>query len=167
MRYAIRRLSLVRALAERSRGDAVPVYVRGPGSSSPAPDPASVGGLWYPSLTTAFLARRRIDFAAGLHWLHYHGIASAIACRTFMLSRFSGWLFHIQSLGRLSWRPLSCPALASSQAARSRVVPSEFGRRNVTRPARRRTVDASRPLRRAARQRWRVSMPLVPNYSRG
>src|SRR6266404_9928413 len=27
-----------RALAERSRGDAVPVYVRGPGSDSPPPD---------------------------------------------------------------------------------------------------------------------------------
>ena len=102
-----------RALAERSRGDAVPVYVRGPGSSSPPPDPASVGGLWYPSLTTAFFARRRIDFAAGSHWLHYHGIAGAIASRTFLLSRNCGRPFHLNLSGRLSWRPLSCLALAS------------------------------------------------------
>src|ERR1700686_3384107 len=55
---------------------------------------ASVGGLWYPSLTTAFLAGLRIDFAAGLHWLHYRRIASAIACRTFILRRLRGRPFH-------------------------------------------------------------------------
>jgi len=34
---------------------------------------ASIGGLCNSSFATAFLARRRIDFAAGLHLLHYHG----------------------------------------------------------------------------------------------
>ena len=44
--------------------------------------------LYNSSLATAFFARRRIDFAARLHWLHYHGIAGAVACRAFSLSRF-------------------------------------------------------------------------------
>jgi hypothetical protein len=55
---------------------------------------ASVGGLFYPSLATAFLARRRIDFAAGLHWLLYRRKSCAVACRTFTLRRVRGWLFH-------------------------------------------------------------------------
>jgi hypothetical protein len=33
---------------------------------------ASVGSLRYPSLTTATLALNRIDFAVGIHRLHYH-----------------------------------------------------------------------------------------------
>jgi hypothetical protein len=64
---------------------------------------ASVGGLYDTSLATAILALDRIDFAARLHRLHYHGKSGAIACRTFMLSRFHGWLFHLTSRTRLSW----------------------------------------------------------------
>jgi hypothetical protein len=37
-------ITVGRAFTERSRGDAVPVLVRGP--ASPSPGPASVGGLW-------------------------------------------------------------------------------------------------------------------------
>src|SRR5260370_22745053 len=101
MRYAIRRLSLVRALAERSRGDAVPVYVRGPGSSSPPPDPASVGGLWYPSFTTAFLARRRIDFAAGSRSLPYPRGVRANCRRAFFFCWNFGRAFYLNISARL------------------------------------------------------------------
>src|SRR6202022_2804474 len=68
---------------------------------------ASVGGLYNSSLTTALRAWRRIDFAAQSYWLHYYGIASAIACRTFRLSRFRGLVFHLNVSGRISWHPLS------------------------------------------------------------
>src|SRR5947209_18221105 len=62
---------------------------------------ASIGGLCNSSLTAAFLALCRIDFAARLHWLHYHWIAGAVACRTFNLSRFCvGGLFHFGLSGR-------------------------------------------------------------------
>src|SRR5712671_695540 len=68
------------------------------------PGRASVGGPGYPSLTTAILALDRIDFAAGLHRLHHHRKSSAIACRTFMLGRFHGWLSHLNLSGaRPSW----------------------------------------------------------------
>src|SRR5882672_4814372 len=63
---------------------------------------ASVGGLLYPPLTTAFDARRRIDFTDGLRELLYHGIAGAITCQAFMLSRIRGWLFHLNLAGGLS-----------------------------------------------------------------
>src|SRR5207237_795411 len=63
---------------------------------------ASVRGLCYPSLTTAFLAPRRVDFATRLYWLHYLGKAGTVACRTFMLLRFSGWLFHLDYVRRPS-----------------------------------------------------------------
>jgi hypothetical protein len=56
---------------------------------------ASGGGLCYPSLATATHALDRIDFTVGLHRLRYHGKSGAIACRTFMLSWFQGWLFHL------------------------------------------------------------------------
>jgi hypothetical protein len=68
---------------------------------------ASVSGLCYAALTAAFGARRRIDLAAAPHRLRYHGIASAIACRTFMLIRLRGWLFHLNLLVRSGWRSLS------------------------------------------------------------
>ena len=55
---------------------------------------ASVGGLCYPSLTAAFLARRRIDFAAGRRRLSYRGKSGAVAGRTFKFSRLRRWLFH-------------------------------------------------------------------------
>jgi hypothetical protein len=61
-----------------------------------------VGGLCDPSFTAAFLARRGIDFAPGSHRLHYHGIAGAIACRTFLLGRFSGGLSHLSLLSRVA-----------------------------------------------------------------
>ena len=65
---------------------------------------ASVGGPGYPSLTTAILALDRIDFAAGLRRLHHHRKSGAIACRTFMLGRFHGWLSHLNLSGaRPSW----------------------------------------------------------------
>src|SRR5258708_3347561 len=76
---------------------------------------ASVGVLCYPSSGAAFLARRWIDFVPRSHRLHYHGITGAIACRTFLLSRISGWLWHLSLLSR--WRPLSFRALASSHKA--------------------------------------------------
>jgi hypothetical protein len=44
----------------------------------------------YPSLTATFLARRRVDFAAGRHCRSYLGKSGAIACRTFMFSRVCG-----------------------------------------------------------------------------
>ena len=44
--------------------------------------------------------RRRIDFAAGLHWLRDRRKAGATACRTFNLSRLRGWLFHLNVSGR-------------------------------------------------------------------
>jgi hypothetical protein len=68
---------------------------------------ASVGGLFYPSLAAAFLTRSRIDFAARLHRLHYNGIASAIACRTFRLGRLRGWLFHLKPPRPPRWWPIS------------------------------------------------------------
>src|SRR5882672_1402895 len=55
---------------------------------------ASVGGPDYPSLTTAILALDRIDFATGLQRLLYRRKAGALACRTFLLGRFHGWLSH-------------------------------------------------------------------------
>jgi hypothetical protein len=77
-------------------------YLRGMGK--PSPGPASVGGPGYPSLTTAILALDRIDFAAGLRRLHHHRKSGAIACRTFMLGRFHGWLSHLNLSGaRPSW----------------------------------------------------------------
>jgi hypothetical protein len=39
----------------------------------------------YAPLTTAFLARRRIDFSIRLHWLRDRWKSSTIACRTFNL----------------------------------------------------------------------------------
>jgi hypothetical protein len=45
---------------------------------------ASGGGLCYPPPTTAFGARRRIDFTVGLRWLLYYGIANAVTSWTFM-----------------------------------------------------------------------------------
>ncbi len=64
------------------------------------PGRASVGSPGYPSLTTAILARDRIDFATGLHRLHYRRKSGAIACRTFVLDRFHGWLFHLNPFRR-------------------------------------------------------------------
>src|SRR5258707_15650547 len=69
------------------------------GSGLAALDPPLAGGPCYPPLATAILALDRIDSAAGLHWLHYDGKPGAIACRTFMLSRFSGSLFHLDLSG--------------------------------------------------------------------
>jgi len=67
------------------------------------PGRVSVGGPGYPSLTAAILALDRIDFATGLHWLHYRRKSGAIACRTFVLDRFHGWLSHLNLSGvRLS-----------------------------------------------------------------
>ena len=54
----------------------------------------SVSFRCYPSLTAAFLARRGIDFAAGLHWLRYRGKSCAVACRTFKLRQLCRWLFR-------------------------------------------------------------------------
>jgi hypothetical protein len=54
----------------------------------------SVGGLCYPSLTATLLARRRIDFADGLRWLHDRGKSGAAACRTFILNPIRDWFFH-------------------------------------------------------------------------
>ena len=68
------------------------------------------GRLCNSPLTAAFLARRRIDFAARLHWLHHHGIAGPVACRTFRLGRLLGWLSHLRLSGRLSWRPSFVPS---------------------------------------------------------
>jgi len=56
---------------------------------------ASVGGPGYPSLTAAIFALDRIDFATGLHRLHYRRKSGAIACRTFVFDRFHGWLSHL------------------------------------------------------------------------
>jgi hypothetical protein len=67
---------------------------------------ASVGGLCYPSLTTAFFAPRRVDFVTGLHWLHYHRIAGASAGRTLRLNSIRHCFFHL-NLSGLTWRPLS------------------------------------------------------------
>jgi hypothetical protein len=50
-----------------ARTSAVPVYVRGLGTS---PDPASVGVLCYPSSAPAFITQRWIDFAPRSHRLH-------------------------------------------------------------------------------------------------
>jgi membrane-associated phospholipid phosphatase len=63
------------------------------------PGRVSVGGPDYPSLTAAILALDRIDFATGLHRLHYRRKSGAIACRTFMLDRFHGWLSHLNLSG--------------------------------------------------------------------
>ena len=60
---------------------------------------ASVGSPRYPSLTAAILALDRIDFATGPHRLHYRRKSGAIACRTFMLDRFHGWLSHLNLSG--------------------------------------------------------------------
>jgi len=48
----------------------------------------------YPSLPTAFLTRRGIDFSAGLYWLLDWSESSAIAFRTFDLRRVRGWVFR-------------------------------------------------------------------------
>jgi hypothetical protein len=82
---------------------------------------ASVGGLCDPSSAAAFLARRRIDFATRSHRLHNYRITGAIACRTFLLGRFSGGLSHLSRLSRL--RPLSGPALGIVKGQRGPVVP--------------------------------------------
>jgi hypothetical protein len=39
------------------------------------------------------------DFSAGLHRLHYRRKSGAIACRTFVLDRFHGWLSHLNLSG--------------------------------------------------------------------
>ena len=71
---------------------------------------ASIGGLCNSSLTAAFLALCRIDFAARLHWLHYHWIAGAVACRTFSLGRFCvGGLFHFGLSKSRRWAPTFKP----------------------------------------------------------
>jgi hypothetical protein len=54
---------------------------------------ASVGGL-YPSLATAFLTTWRIEFAAGLHGLHYYGKSGAVTCGAFSFGRIRGRSFH-------------------------------------------------------------------------
>jgi hypothetical protein len=83
------------------------------------PGRASVGSPGYPSLTTAILALDRIGFATGLHRLHYRRKSGAIACRTFVLDRFHGWLSHLNLSGaRLSW------AFMRSLSARSSCSPS-------------------------------------------
>ena len=64
----------------------------------------SVGSPGYQSLTAAIFALDRIDFATGLHRLYCRRKAGAIACRTFVLDRFHGWLSHLNLSGaRLSW----------------------------------------------------------------
>jgi hypothetical protein len=50
----------------------------------------SVGGGLDPALAAAFGAAWRINFAAGLRRLPHHGKSSAVALRTFTLSRFYG-----------------------------------------------------------------------------
>jgi hypothetical protein len=68
------------------------------------PGRASVGSPGYPPLTAAIFALDRIDFATGLHRLYYRRKSGAIACRTFVLDRFHGWLSHLNLSGaRLSW----------------------------------------------------------------
>jgi hypothetical protein len=47
--------------------------------------------------TATLLARRRIDFADGLHWLPDRGKSGAAACRTFMLNPIRDWFFHFES----------------------------------------------------------------------
>src|ERR1700730_16046593 len=74
-----------------ARCPSIPNYAIGVAIRSPA----SLGGLFYPSLATAFLTRSRIDFAARPHWLRYSRKSSALACRTFRLSRLRGGLFHL------------------------------------------------------------------------
>jgi hypothetical protein len=64
---------------------------------------ASVGGLFYPTLATALLARWRIDFSGRLCRLHHHRKPGAAACRTFLLGRFRGWLFHDVFRARFGW----------------------------------------------------------------
>jgi hypothetical protein len=64
---------------------------------------ASGGCLWYPPLTTALLARRRIDFTDPLRWLRDRGKSGAIACRTSNFSRLRRWLFHLKASGHLNW----------------------------------------------------------------
>jgi hypothetical protein len=51
---------------------------------------ASVGGLCYAPLTTAFLARVRIDFSIRLDWLRDRWKSGTIACRAFNLSLLRG-----------------------------------------------------------------------------
>jgi hypothetical protein len=52
----------------------------------------------------AILALDRIDSATGLLRLHYRRKSGAIACRTFVLDPFHGWLSHLNlSAARLSW----------------------------------------------------------------
>jgi hypothetical protein len=58
---------------------------RGP-FDPPASDNVCASADRYPSLATAFLAWRRIDFSAGLHGLCDRSESSAIACGTFNLS---------------------------------------------------------------------------------
>lgn len=80
-------------------------YVRSPDKHSPGS--VSVGGLRNSSLTAAFLTRRRIDFAAWPHRLHYHWIAGAIAdidqARFIDYAPWCGWYDckrRIQTFGR-------------------------------------------------------------------
>jgi hypothetical protein len=51
---------------------------------------ASVVSLCYAPLTTAFLARRRIDFSTRLRWLRDRWKSRTIACRTFNLGLLRG-----------------------------------------------------------------------------
>jgi hypothetical protein len=55
---------------------------------------ASVVRLWYPSLATAFLARRRIRPAARLHGLPDGWKSGTVAARTSLLRRICRRLFH-------------------------------------------------------------------------
>jgi hypothetical protein len=82
----------------------------------------------YPSLTAALLARRRIDFMPRSHRLHYHGIAGAIACRTFL--RISWWLSHLSVLFQLAASFMSGLGIVTRPCCP--VVPSEFWRMTRT-----------------------------------
>ncbi len=59
---------------------------RGGPFDPPASDNVCASVDRYPSLATAFLTWRGIDFSAGLHWLRDRSESSAIACGTFNLS---------------------------------------------------------------------------------
>jgi hypothetical protein len=56
--------------------------------------PQIASGL-YPPLAVALLATWRIDPAAGLRRLLYHGKTGAIAFRAFVLGRLCGLPFHL------------------------------------------------------------------------
>src|SRR5260221_4753937 len=80
----------------------------------------------------------RIDFAPRSHRLRYNGIAGAIACRTFLLSRISGGLSHLSLLPpwhrHAAARPLrGLPNLAGGkshvQYAAARAVPRGLANR--------------------------------------